>query len=324
MSIKKHPAKNSLIHVAVGVIERVSSSGVRSILISKRSQNVHQGGFWEFPGGKVECGESVIEALSRELHEELGLELLQGAVQQLIQIEHDYGDKQVLLDVWRVRQFSGEPHGREGQPLRWVPVNQLMQYTFPAANQSIIRACLLPQQYVITPEYASLYEAQENLAFLLEHDASLILFRQPQLSESEYSRFVCHLCATLPGLSGKLMLSGHILSSGSFVRGVHLPYRMAASLTQRPVEIDQLFAVSCHNESEVRHAEGIGADFITLSPVQVTASHPEVSKLGWKQFKQWAEKSKIPVFAQGGMKRSDLPGAISNGAQGISGIRLWQ
>jgi len=324
LSIKKHPAKNSLVHVSVGVIERNSPNGMKHILIAKRSLDVHQGGFWEFPGGKVEEGERVIEALSRELNEELGIELLQDAIQPLIQIEHDYGDKQVLLDVWRVRGFSGEPRGREGQPLRWVPVNDLMQFAFPAANQSIITACLLPQKYIITPEYASITEAQVNLAFLLKQEASLILLRQPQLNEAEYSYFVHHLCAALPQLSGKLILSTQLDLRGVSVRGIHLPYRVAALLSQRPVEIDQLFAVSCHNDIEVEHAERIGADFITLSPVQVTASHLEQPELGWTQFKQWTEKSKIPVFAQGGMSRGDLSVAVSNGAQGISGIRLWQ
>lgn len=125
-----------MIHVAVGVV--VDSSD--HILISRRLQHQHQGGLWEFPGGKVETGESVQAALTRELDEELGIEVIASA--PLLKIEHDYSDKKVLLDVWEVTQFSGEARGREGQEFLWVPRNELQNYEFPAANIAILeRLC---------------------------------------------------------------------------------------------------------------------------------------------------------------------------------------
>ena len=122
------------VHVAVGVI----SDGADCILISRRAEHLHQGGLWEFPGGKVEADETVEQALRRELLEELAIEVIEQ--QPLLAIAHDYSDKSVLLDVWWVSVFSGEPQGREGQPLRWVNVSALHEIEFPAANQPIIAA----------------------------------------------------------------------------------------------------------------------------------------------------------------------------------------
>ena len=126
------------VHVAVGVI----CDETQNILIAKRSDDRHQGGLWEFPGGKVEGGESLIDALARELHEELGIRIVAEHCSSLITIEHDYGDKVVCLDVCWVRCFQGQPEGREGQPLAWVARQNLHQYAFPEANRAIIDAIL--------------------------------------------------------------------------------------------------------------------------------------------------------------------------------------
>lgn len=125
----------SRVHVAVGVI----INGHGEILISRRHTDSHQGGLWEFPGGKVETGESVVEALQRELREELGIEI--HASRSLLEVRHDYADKQVLLDVWLIDQYSGQAVGREGQPLCWCAPAELVGYDFPAANQPIVEAC---------------------------------------------------------------------------------------------------------------------------------------------------------------------------------------
>ena len=122
------------VHVAVGV---VCDSGNR-ILIAQRPLHLHQGGLWEFPGGKVETGETVQQALARELFEEFAIDI--GASQPLLRIKHDYSDKSVLLDVWWIDDFAGEPHGREGQPWQWVEVAELSALEFPAANRPIITA----------------------------------------------------------------------------------------------------------------------------------------------------------------------------------------
>ena len=124
----------SEVHVAVGVV----LDGAHQILITRRAADSHQGGLWEFPGGKVEAGETLRQALARELKEELGIE--PGRTSPLLQVKHDYGDKRVLLDVHVVWDFSGSAVGLENQPLVWVPRDALSQYRFPAANLPIIEA----------------------------------------------------------------------------------------------------------------------------------------------------------------------------------------
>ena len=120
------------VHVAVGVLQ--DSSG--RVLLTRRPPKAHQGGLWEFPGGKVEVGETVLAALARELIEELAVQV--EASQPLMTIAHDYGDKQVLLDIHTVTSWAGEPRGVEGQPLAWVMPHALDDYAFPAANTPIV------------------------------------------------------------------------------------------------------------------------------------------------------------------------------------------
>ena len=122
-----------MIHVAVGVLRRD-----QQVLVRRRAEHLHQGGLWEFPGGKLEPGETVLQALRRELAEELGLRIY--SAQALLRVEHDYGDREVLLDVWEILRFEGEPRALEGQPLRWVDVSQLGSLAFPSANLPIVKS----------------------------------------------------------------------------------------------------------------------------------------------------------------------------------------
>ena len=120
-----------LVEVAVAVICKN-----QQIFISKRLNHLHQGGKWEFPGGKREAGESIEQALVRELKEEIGIDVITQTPFMLI--EHDYGDKQVRLDIRIVEQFTGEPKNREGQTSQWVDIEKLTDYDFPEANTAIV------------------------------------------------------------------------------------------------------------------------------------------------------------------------------------------
>jgi 8-oxo-dGTP diphosphatase len=125
--------KNFIVHVAVGVLLNDS----HEVLIALRPAQSHQGGLWEFPGGKVEEGESVEHALNREFEEELGVSVQ--ACTELTQIRHEYSDKSVMLDVWRIEKYSGIPQGREGQAIEWRALSKLLVEDFPKANERIIR-----------------------------------------------------------------------------------------------------------------------------------------------------------------------------------------
>ncbi len=124
----------STLHVAVGAIVDVDSR----VLLTRRASSSHQGGLWEFPGGKVEPGEDVLQALARELEEELGI--TPTATEPLLEVRHDYGDRRVLLDVHLVRAYSGQPQPLEAQPMCWVAVAELDQWAFPEANLAIVSA----------------------------------------------------------------------------------------------------------------------------------------------------------------------------------------
>ncbi|MGD8576631.1 MAG: 8-oxo-dGTP diphosphatase MutT, partial [Thiohalophilus sp.] len=140
---------DDVLHVAVGVVQNASGE----VLLARRADHRHQGGLWEFPGGKIEPGESPMQALARELHEELGIDI--ESPEPLIRIPYRYPEHAVLLDVWQVKTFSGEPHGREGQPLCWVAVNKLPDYSMPAANRPIVSAARLPSVCMVTAEVQS-------------------------------------------------------------------------------------------------------------------------------------------------------------------------
>ncbi len=123
-----------VVHVAVAVILNTH----QQVLLALRQPHQHQGGLWEFPGGKVEAHESVYNALVRETAEEVGLTIVTAS--EMIKISHDYDDKSVLLDVWKVKDYLGQPQGKEGQQLRWCDIEDLMEHDFPAANVAIIHA----------------------------------------------------------------------------------------------------------------------------------------------------------------------------------------
>jgi len=121
------------IHVVAGVIYNPSR---QQVLIAKRPEHLHQGGLWEFPGGKVASGESAEQALNRELMEELAIEV--SSCSPFLLTEHDYKDKLIVLDVWAVHGFTGLPKGNEGQRICWVDIGALSDYPFPAANYAVL------------------------------------------------------------------------------------------------------------------------------------------------------------------------------------------
>lgn len=138
-SIVMEKLQPNIIQVAVGVVLRTDSNGALNVLIAKRHAHLHQGGKWEFPGGKISSNETVSQALKRELLEEVGIEVYSSAV--LTEVLHHYPDKSVRLHVYVVTDFSGEAFGAEGQELKWLPVTELVADEFPEANDKIIK-CL--------------------------------------------------------------------------------------------------------------------------------------------------------------------------------------
>ena len=296
------------------------------VLITRRPDDVHQGGLWEFPGGKLETGESAREALQRELAEEVGIHVTRA--RPLIRVRHDYPDKSVLLDVWRVDGFEGEAHGREGQPLRWVEPDGLGGYAFPAANVPIVRAVQLPDAYLITPDLGDT-PPEAFLAHLqrrLRAGIRLVQLRAKSLGESEYLQLAREAAALCHRHGARLLLNaGTEVVAQAGADGVHLSSGALRQCTSRPLpEGAGLVAASAHDAEELAKASAIGADFALLSPVKATASHPDTEPLGWERFEELVEPVAFPVYALGGMGPADKEDAWTHGAQGIAAIRaLW-
>lgn len=307
------------IDVAAAVIRQGNE-----VLLARRLSNQHQGGLWEFPGGKIEAGETPQAALARELEEELGI--VPTAATPLIQIAHDYPDKSVRLQVWNVTAFRGQPEGREGQAIRWVALSDLAQYDFPAANYPIITAAQLPDCYAISPDLARTEPLLAWAEQVLQHGILLLLLRAPQLSRVDYQQLAEKIITRCQLYGARLMLHGEpsLLSELPQAAGVQSPAAFLRTITTRPFSADKWWAVSVHNPAELQQAQQAGADFVTLSPVQMTATHPEQPALGWAVFAEWAQAAKLPVYALGGMTQADLVQAKACGAQGIAAIRgLW-
>ncbi|WP_285962422.1 Nudix family hydrolase [Pseudomonas tohonis] len=307
------------VHVAAAVIRGADGR----VLIARRPDDKHQGGLWEFPGGKVEEGEAVQAALSRELEEELGIRV--SASRPLIQVHHDYPDKQVLLDVWEVTAFDGEPHGAEGQPLAWAGNHELADYEFPAANQPIVAAARLPDRYLITPDELEPQELLQGVRAALAQGARLIQLRAPNMFDAQYR----DLAVDIQGLCARraqLMLKGPLEWLGDFpAAGWHLTADQLRRYAPRgrPFPRERWLAASCHSAQELELATEMGVDFVTLSPLQPTQTHPEAQPLGWDAAREMIRRFNKPVFLLGGVGPDDTERAWQIGAQGVAGIRAF-
>ena len=130
------PAARRIIHVVAGVL----SDADGRVLLADRPAGKHLAGGWEFPGGKLDPGEEPLAALRRELREEIGIDVV--AAEPLVKVSHDYPDRSILLDVWRVTRYAGEPASREGQSLRWCALAELPAANLLAADLPVVEVLL--------------------------------------------------------------------------------------------------------------------------------------------------------------------------------------
>ncbi len=294
------------------------------VLISKRAAHLHQGGLWEFPGGKLEPGEDSHQALQRELREELGIEVERA--RPLIRVHHDYPDRSVVLHVWRVDAFRGKPRGRQGQPVVWVQPEALLERAFPEANRPLVNAVRLPSRYLITPEPGGDVDRFfHTLEQSLQSGVELVQLRAKSFHAGRYRALACRALEVLRPYSARLLLNSEpALVEELGAAGVHLAGTWLGTLASRPLGQAYWVAASCHGAEELAQARRVGVDFAVLSPVRATTSHPGAAPLGWQRFAELVEHAPMPVFALGGIGPQDLDQAFCCGAQGIAAIRgLW-
>jgi 8-oxo-dGTP diphosphatase len=310
---------NDALQVAVGLLldrDRV--------FITRRAADAHQGGKWEFPGGKLDGDEPVVNALRRELHEELGIEVRDAS--PWMQVRHRYADREVLLDVWRIAAWDGVPHGREGQEARWASVRELPQLDFPEADWPILHRLWLPPLYLISDaRRLGRGEFLRRLERALRAGARLIQLREPDMASGEFRALAVEVGDLCHRHDARLLLNAdpsRVEECGA--DGMHLNSRRLRALEQRPLPRRFLVGASCHDAPELAQAVAVGADFMVLGPVERTASHPQAVPLGWEGFSGLVQTATLPVYAVGGMRPSDLASARQAGAQGLAAIRgIW-
>lgn len=306
-----------VLDVAAAVIFNESGQ----ILIAQRPDHLHQGGLWEFPGGKLEEGETPRQALHRELQEELDIQV--ESASPLMTLRHDYPDRCVRLHVWRVERFSGVPQGLQGQPITWVSRSDLTGYEFPAANGPIVNAARLPDRYAIVDGPGE--DGEDFLAKIEEHanrGIEMIRLRTFHLRSADYLALARRAANFCQELEIALLVNGSVsLSAVPGAAGLHLRSDELMSLSRRPLGSSHWVAASCHNAAQIEHAGRIGVDFVVLGPVLPTATHPDAPTLGWGNFAKLVASAPLPVFALGGLNESHLDEAKQAGAQGIAAIR---
>lgn len=308
------------IHVVAAAIHDANGA----VLVAQRPSHKHQGGLWEFPGGKVEPGEAALCALRREIDEEIGIEVREA--RPLICLAHNYLDRRVVLDVWSVLRWSGSPRGREGQPLQWILPDSLTTLPMPAADAPVVAALRLPDTYLVTPEVddESLFLVQ--LENRIRSGIRLVQLRATGCSEAHYAALAARVLALREIVSDvRILLNAAPETAGQLdADGVHLTSARLHRCLERPLPPGKWVAASCHSLSDLMHAQRIGVDFAVLGPVLHTASHPEAVPIGWDRFGIDVGSVSFPVYAIGGLHPADLPTAWAHGAQGIAAIQgLW-
>ena len=315
-----------IIDVAVGVLLRPDGT----VLLGNRPADKPWPGWWELPGGKLEPGESVLQALTRELKEEIGIIVTQAT--PWVTYVHAYPTTTVRLAFCRVTEWTGEPQSLEGQLLRWVPIDsaqdipQLLPATYPP-----LRWLQLPTVYAISsagsPE--QLPQFLNRLDHGLAAGIKLFQWREPSWpggpAQADLHQALESVLARCHAAGARILVNSiHPEAWWHEADGVHLRSQDAARLNSRPtLAAGKRVGVSTHNPPELEHARALDADFAVLGPVLPTASHPGHPGIGWDNFAQLNAQAGLPVFALGGQSAATLAHAQSVGGHGFAGIRGW-
>lgn len=310
---------------AIHVVAAVLFDAQGQVLIAQRPAGKPLAGFWEFPGGKLERGEMARDALRRELHEELGITVLDA--RPLLRFSHTYPERHVELDVWRVVRYEGELHAREQQALAWVRPAALAEWNVLPADQPIIQHLRLPPRMLVTPAPDSnLARFIDTLHRTLESGIELVQLRAPDFDRPRYEALARDVIRVCHGSGARIVLnSTPDIAQHMGADGVHLPSRELDKVMARPAPASFLVGASCHTADDLQHAARCNLDYVLLGPVQSTPSHPGASTLGWDGFARLAGECTLPVYAIGGMQFADLDRVRHQGGYGLAAIRgLWR
>ncbi|NOY16135.1 MAG: Nudix family hydrolase [Gammaproteobacteria bacterium] len=305
--------------VAVAIIKR----GDGKVLFAERPSGKACAGEWEFPGGKIEAGESARQALDREIREELAISITEA--RPWVTLAHSYPHASVLLHFFIVTAWTGHEHGEEGQRLSWQNLSQLTISPLLAANEAIIRALLLPNTYAIS--CAGEIGEEKFMGYLpkaIENGLRMLQIREKNMPPCQLEQLVDRvLSVTEPAGVTTLINSAIPVAQRKYFSGIHLTSLHLMKLDQRPDF--ELVAGSCHNLAELNQAVKLELDFVVLSPILKTASHPDAMPIGITGMSKIIAEYPIPVYALGGMTDDHLTEMQSHGAHGIAMMRnAWK
>ncbi|HET7766882.1 MAG TPA: Nudix family hydrolase [Burkholderiales bacterium] len=306
------------VEVAVAVLIRPDGR----VLLARRPSGKVYPGYWEFPGGKVESGESVAAALAREIREELGVEVERA--HPWITRVFVYAHATVRLHFHRVYAWTGEPRALEHQAIAWQrPEAPELKPMLPA-NGPVLRALSLPDEYAITRADLGEKVFLSRLEARLRNGLRLVQVREKSLAPDALETFAVRVLA-LAHAHGAQVLVNHDaeLARRIGADGVHLTAAQLMRVAARPGA--RWCGASCHSLEELRRTEALGVDFAVLGPVLATPSHPDSIPMGWERFREMAAGVSIPVYALGGMRPRDLEQAQNCGAHGLAMVRgAWE
>ncbi|MDP2834249.1 MAG: Nudix family hydrolase [Pseudomonadota bacterium] len=305
------PSDTNIVEVAAAVIERPDGT----FLMARRPQGKAYAGWWEFPGGKVEAGETARHALDRELREELGIEVVEAW--PWLKRSFVYPHAHVMLRFFRVTAWEGEPHPHEGQVLAWCHARSPEVEPILPANGPIMQALQLPLEYAISD--ASILGVAvflERLRQRLAGGLRLVQLREKFLAPEAFEDLAREAAALCREQGADLMLNADAALAAELGCGLHLNSAQLMGLQSRP-EV-ALLGASCHGPEELSRAAALGVDFVVLSPVLPTPSHPGAASIGWERFADWLADYPIPVYALGGLSLNGLAQARAAGAHGVA------
>jgi 8-oxo-dGTP diphosphatase len=289
-------------------------------LLAQRPQGKVYAGYWEFPGGKLEPGESAADAIRRELLEELGISA--GEVCPWLTRDFEYEHADVRLRFFRIYDWRGEPRGREGQAFGWHETRQALSVApMLPANGPILRALELPDCYGITQAAAmGVPRFMRSLGDSLARGLRLVQIREKDMPREALLPFARDVVALARRHQARVLVNGDVaLAREACADGVHLTALQLRELNARP---DCAWvAASCHAREEIALAVRLGVDFVVLGPVKPTPTHPGAPVLEWRGFSLAVRDAATPVYALGGMAHQDLHVARLNGAHGVAMIR---
>ncbi len=310
------------VEVSAAILLRETQDG-KEFLLAQRPPDKVYAGYWEFPGGKLEAGETFHDALVRELREELEIDILQAA--PWLCREFTYPHAHVRLKFFRVTKWQGDIHPHEHTGAVWTRLGEVprVEPVLPA-NGPILRALALPDVYAIThAEEIGIERELERVVRALENGIRLLQVRDKSLPAGERQRFAEEVMAHARAFDDCRVLinDDERLALAVGAHGVHLSAHALRSQAHRP-DVEWVGA-SCHSADDLQRAIGLGVDFVVLSPVLPTDSHPDASAMGWESFGKLVERLTIPAYALGGMHGALLDTAQAYGAHGIAMLRGW-